>query len=119
MEKLTERGLWRNKPIKSLSSRVNPIANIINPSDKLYEAGLLLTNHAKADGLKQATTPPVVTYSGYKLAAVFRALSNPDSCEISGSSSPLRSDLGAAANNRRRLRLGWAVMKTLFWERGP
>lgn len=78
MEKLTERGLWRNRPIKSLSSRDNPMANMINPSDKLYEAGPLLTNQAKADGFKHATTPPVVTYSGYRLAAAFRALSNPD-----------------------------------------
>ena len=56
-----------NKLSKSLSSKVRSMANIISPSDKLYEAG---PNHAKADGFKQATVPPTVTYKGYKLAAV-------------------------------------------------
>ncbi|OMO92271.1 hypothetical protein COLO4_17730 [Corchorus olitorius] len=46
------------------------MANIISPSDKLYEAGPLFTNQANADGFKQATIPPTVTYRGYKLAAV-------------------------------------------------
>ena len=59
-----------NKLSKSLSSKVRPMANIISPSDKLYEAGPLSTNHAKEDGFKQATMPPTVTYKGYKLAAV-------------------------------------------------
>ena len=68
--KLTERGLWMNKLSKSLISNVRPIANIMRPSDKLYDPGPLFTNHANADGLKQATMPPTVTYRGYKLAAV-------------------------------------------------
>lgn len=59
--KLTERGLCKNKLIKSLSSKVRPITNIIKPRAKLYEVGPALTNHEKVDGLKQATTPPIVT----------------------------------------------------------
>lgn len=58
-----------NKLNKSLSSKVRPIANIINPRDKLYDVGPLSTNHEKVEGLKQATTPPIVTYTGYRLVA--------------------------------------------------
>lgn len=58
---LTERGLCMNKPTKSLSSKVRPIANMINPSDKLYEPGPVFANQAKVEGFRQATTPPTVT----------------------------------------------------------
>lgn len=58
---LTERGLCMNKATKSLSSKVRPIANMINPSDKLYEPGPVFANQAKVEGFRQATTPPTVT----------------------------------------------------------
>lgn len=59
--KLTESGLCKNRRIMSLNSKVRPIANIINPRVKLYEAGPLLTNHAKVDGFTQATNHPTIT----------------------------------------------------------
>lgn len=67
-----------NKLTKSFSSRVRPIANIIKPRAKLYEVGPLSTNHEKVDGFRQATTPPTVTYRGYRLAAVERKSSKPE-----------------------------------------
>ena len=85
--KLTERGLCKNRWIMSLSSKVRPIANIINPRAKLYEAGPLFTNHAKVDGFTQATNHPTITYRGYKLAAVSKNLSQLGFAGVRGESS--------------------------------
>lgn len=57
----TEKGLWRNNAMKSLNLRVIPIANMMKPSEKRYEVGPAFTNHAKAEGFRQATTPPTLT----------------------------------------------------------
>lgn len=62
--------------MKSLNLRVTPIANMMKPREKLYEAGPAFTNHAKAEGFRQATIPPTVTYRGYKLAAVISTFSH-------------------------------------------
>lgn len=100
----------KKRPLEEQADQILELQS--RPHRQHYKPKRQAIRGRKADGLKHATTPQWLHTAGIS------STQHSEPSPITGSSPPLRSDLGTAANNRRGLRLGWAVMKTLLWEQG-